>query len=142
MVCRDVRIAYAAQKPWIQNGSVRENILFGKPFKPRRYKKVIEACSLQADIDILPARDFTEIGEKGINLSGGQKQRIGIARALYHFQANVIILDDVLSALDVEVAQEVFNTGIQKYLVKAGKTVLLVTHHLPALTSADHVIFF
>lgn len=69
-------IAYAAQKPWMLNASVRENILFGKPFKPGRYKKVIQACALEPDIDILPEHDFTEIGQKGINLSGGQKQRI------------------------------------------------------------------
>lgn len=69
-------IAYAAQKPWMLNASVRENILFGKSFKPGRYKKVIQACALEPDIDILPENDFTEIGQKGINLSGGQKQRI------------------------------------------------------------------
>lgn len=69
-------IGFAAQKPWMLNASIRDNILFGKPFKPGRYKKVIQACALQPDIDILPENDFTEIGQKGINLSGGQKQRI------------------------------------------------------------------
>lgn len=84
-------IGYAAQKPWLLNATLRENILFGQPFRPRRYGRVIAACSLQPDIDILPGKDLTEIGEKGINLSGGQKQRIAVARALYS-QANVVIL--------------------------------------------------
>jgi len=84
-------IGYASQKPWLLNGTLRENILFGQPFRPRRYGRIIEACSLQPDIDILPGKDLTEIGEKGINLSGGQKQRVAVARALYS-QANVVIL--------------------------------------------------
>jgi ABC-type bacteriocin/lantibiotic exporter with double-glycine peptidase domain len=84
-------IAYAAQKPWLLNATLRENILFGQPFRPHQYGRVIAACSLQPDIDILPGKDLTEIGEKGINLSGGQKQRISVARALY-CQANVVIL--------------------------------------------------
>jgi ABC-type bacteriocin/lantibiotic exporter with double-glycine peptidase domain len=65
--------------------------LFGQPFQPRRYGRVIAACSLQPDIDILPGKDLIEIGEKGINLSGGQKQRVAVARALYS-RANVVIL--------------------------------------------------
>jgi len=73
------------------NASVRENIIFGRGFRARRYKRVIEACALQPDIDILPDNDATEIGDKGINLSGGQKQRLAIARALYS-TANLVIL--------------------------------------------------
>ncbi|ODN02369.1 ATP-binding cassette sub-family C member 8 [Orchesella cincta] len=132
-------IAYAAQKPWMLNASVRDNILFGKPFKPGRYKKVIQACALQPDIDILPENDLTEIGQKGINLSGGQKQRIATARTLYS-NANVVILDDPLSALDVEVAHHVLDAGIIKLLLRSRRTVLLVTHHLPVLHHAYHII--
>lgn len=84
-------IGYASQKPWVLNTTLRENILFGQPFRPRRYGRVIAACSLQPDIDILPGKDHIEIGEKGINLSGGQKQRVSVARAIYS-QANVVIL--------------------------------------------------
>ena len=80
-----------AQKPWLQNASLRDNILFGSPYKSRRYRNVLKACALQPDVDILPGRDFTRIGEKGINLSGGQKQRVTIARALYS-DADVIIM--------------------------------------------------
>lgn len=69
-------LAYASQQAWIQNASLRDNILFGSPFNEDRYNKVIQACQLTADLELLPAGDATEIGEKGINLSGGQKQRV------------------------------------------------------------------
>jgi ABC-type transport system involved in Fe-S cluster assembly fused permease/ATPase subunit len=94
-------IGYASQKPWLLNATLRENILFGQPFRPRRYGRIIEACSLQPDIDILPGKDLTEIGEKGINLSGGQKQRVAVARALYS-KANVVILVSSYSSNDLE----------------------------------------
>ncbi|XP_030684715.1 ATP-binding cassette sub-family C member 8 isoform X6 [Nomascus leucogenys] len=84
-------VAYASQKPWLLNATVEENIIFESPFNKQRYKMVIEACSLQPDIDILPHGDQTQIGERGINLSGGQRQRISVARALYQ-HANVVFL--------------------------------------------------
>ncbi len=97
-LCNAIRnIAYVAQQAWIQNATVRDNILFGKRYEPMKYKKVIHACALKPDLDMLPARDKTEIGEKGINLSGGQKQRISLARAVYS-NADVFLLDDPLSA--------------------------------------------
>lgn len=56
-------MAYVAQQAWIQNLSLRDNILFGAPYDEQRYCAVIEACALQPDLDILPAGDMTEIGE-------------------------------------------------------------------------------
>lgn len=88
---RGCTIAYVSQKPWLLNGSLRDNILFGRPYRARRYNRVISATALQPDIDILPGKDMTDIGERGINLSGGQRQRVAIARALYS-KANVVIL--------------------------------------------------
>lgn len=90
-------IGYVPQQAWIQQGSVRENILFGQPYDETRYEKVLSACALQADLISLPAGDATEIGERGANLSGGQKQRLGIARACYS-QADLFLFDDSLSA--------------------------------------------
>uniref|UniRef100_A0A8C3FPE1 ATP binding cassette subfamily C member 9 n=1 Tax=Chrysemys picta bellii TaxID=8478 RepID=A0A8C3FPE1_CHRPI len=84
-------VAYAAQKPWLLNATVEENIIFGSPFNKQRYKAVTDACSLQPDIDLLPFGDQTEIGERGINLSGGQRQRICVARALYQ-NTNIVFL--------------------------------------------------
>jgi ABC-type bacteriocin/lantibiotic exporter with double-glycine peptidase domain len=77
-------IAYVQQNAWIQNASLRDNILFGQHYEPKRYWQAVRDASLMADLEILPGGDQCEIGEKGINLSGGQKQRVNIARALYH----------------------------------------------------------
>jgi ABC-type multidrug transport system fused ATPase/permease subunit len=96
-------VAYASQTAWILNATVRENILFGQPMDERRYHKVVKACQLVHDLEVLEAGDQTMIGERGINLSGGQKQRISVARAVYS-NRDIIIMDDPLSALDPEVA--------------------------------------
>lgn len=76
-------IAYCAQDPWIQNVSLRDNILMGRPYDEERYAAVLEACALLPDLATLPAGDATEIGEKGVNLSGGQRHRVALARAVY-----------------------------------------------------------
>ncbi len=71
-----------------------------------------QACALAADLDVLPGGAQTEIGEKGINLSGGQKQRVSLARAAYQ-EADVYVLDDPLSAVDVHVGKHIFNKCVQ-----------------------------
>ena len=76
-------VSLVQQSPWIQNMTIRDNILFGLPFDKQKYKRVVSACQLTKDFEMLKGRDKTEIGEKGINLSGGQKARISIARAWY-----------------------------------------------------------
>ncbi|CAJ1962705.1 unnamed protein product [Cylindrotheca closterium] len=131
-------VAFAAQSPWILNATVRENILFGKPMDEDRYNRVIRACQLEHDLTLLEDGDLTDIGEKGINLSGGQKARVSVARAAYA-DADVVILDDPLSALDPEVAAALFNDCIVGDLM-AGKTRLLVTNQLQFLTQCDHVV--
>ncbi|XP_024909579.1 ATP-binding cassette sub-family C member 8 isoform X3 [Cynoglossus semilaevis] len=132
-------VAYASQKPWLLNVTVVENITFEMPMIKPRYKAVIDACSLQADIDILPEGDQTEIGERGIILSGGQKQRIGVARAMYQ-QTNVIFLDDPFSALDIHLSDHLMQDGILKFLREEKRTVVLVTHKLQYLPHADWII--
>ncbi|KAK2918066.1 ATP-binding cassette sub-family C member 8 isoform X1 [Channa argus] len=132
-------VAYASQKPWLLNTSVVENITFEMPMIKPRYKTVIEACSLQPDIDILPQGDQTEIGERGIILSGGQKQRISVARALYQ-QTNVVFLDDPFSALDIHLSDHLMQAGILKLLREEKRTVVLVTHKLQYLPHADWII--
>jgi ATP-binding cassette subfamily C (CFTR/MRP) protein 1 len=76
--------------------------LFGRAYEEELYQRVLSACALSADVKMLRLGDMTEIGERGINLSGGQKQRVAIARAVYS-QADVLIMDDPLSALDAHV---------------------------------------
>uniref|UniRef100_A0A672GKP4 ATP-binding cassette, sub-family C (CFTR/MRP), member 8 n=1 Tax=Salarias fasciatus TaxID=181472 RepID=A0A672GKP4_SALFA len=132
-------VAYASQKPWLLNASVVENITFEMPMIKSRYKTVIEACSLQPDIDILPQGDQTEVGERGIILSGGQKQRISVARALYQ-QTNVVFLDDPFSALDIHLSDHLMQDGILKLLREEKRTVVLVTHKLQYLPHADWII--
>ncbi|XP_069383923.1 ATP-binding cassette sub-family C member 8 isoform X4 [Paralichthys olivaceus] len=132
-------VAYTSQKPWLLNATVVENITFEMPMIKPRYKAVIEACSLQPDIDILPQGDQTEIGERGIILSGGQKQRISVARALYQ-QTNVVFLDDPFSALDVHLSDHLMQDGILKMLREEKRTVVLVTHKLQYLLHADWII--
>nr|CAG8556518.1 4134_t:CDS:10 [Entrophospora candida] len=130
-------VGYCPQTAWIQNATLRDNITFGLPFNEEKYRRVIKDCCLEPDIEILPAGDLTEIGEKGINLSGGQKQRINIARAVY-FDADIILLDDPLSAVDAHVGKSLFANCIQGALTN--KTRILVTHHLHILTNVDYVI--
>ncbi|KAG8946658.1 hypothetical protein FRC04_011552 [Tulasnella sp. 424] len=131
-------MAYCAQMAWIQNASVRENILFGTDFDEERYWKAVQNASLLSDLEMLPDGDLTEIGEKGINLSGGQKQRVNIARALYH-DADIVILDDPLSAVDAHVGEALFNEAIIGNLKNRGKTVILVTHALHFLHHVDYI---
>ena len=131
-------LAYVPQQAWIQNATFRDNILFGKAFDRVRYNKVIDACALRADIDILSAGDQTEIGEKGINLSGGQKQRISLARAVYS-NADIYLLDDPLSAVDSHVGKHIFEEVIGPKGMLAHKTRVLVTHGITFLPQTNNI---
>ncbi|KAL1925554.1 uncharacterized protein VTP21DRAFT_437 [Calcarisporiella thermophila] len=119
-------IAYVAQSAWLQNSTIRDNILFGQPFEQDRYDRVVEACALKRDLEILEAGDQTEIGEKGITLSGGQKQRVSLARAVYS-RAGHVLMDDCLSAVDAHTAKWIYENCLQGELMK-GRTCILVTH--------------
>ena len=131
------KLAYAAQQPWIINASLEDNITFGRPYNHERWEQAVDACCLAQDIEILPAGAETEIGEKGINLSGGQKQRVSLARSLYQ-NADVYILDDPLSAVDVHVGRHIFEKFINGVI--KSKARLLVTNQLNYVPQADKVI--
>lgn len=111
----DGKVAFVPQQAWIQNATLLDNIVFGRPFNKELYNKVLEACALTPDIAMLPGGDQTEIGEKGINLSGGQKQRVSLARAVYS-DADVFLLDDPLSAVDAHVKKIQFTLIIKTLL--------------------------
>ncbi|XGW32576.1 hypothetical protein V3C99_017265 [Haemonchus contortus] len=133
-------VAYVPQQAWIQNLSLRNNILFNRTYDRAFYEKVLDACALRQDLASLPAEDMTEIGEKGINLSGGQKQRVSLARALYS-HADIILLDDPLSAVDSHVGRHIFENVISSSTgILAHKTRILVTHGLHYLKYCDKVI--
>lgn len=118
-------VSYSSQQPWIQNMSIKDNILFGLPYDHDKYVRVVDACCLVTDFEELPRYDETDIGEKGLNISGGQKARIALARAVYA-DTDIIILDDILAALDSIVGKMLFEKCILGLL--SGKTRILVTH--------------
>ncbi|KAG0363974.1 hypothetical protein BG005_000006 [Podila minutissima] len=131
-------IAYVAQTAWLQNTTIRNNILFGREFNQARYDAVVEGCALVTDFEILEFGDATEIGEQGITLSGGQKQRVSLARAVYS-NASVLLLDDCLSAVDTHTGKHLFQTLCGPLL--AGRTVLMVTHQVQlTLSAASQVV--
>uniref|UniRef100_A0A4W6CKQ2 ABC-type glutathione-S-conjugate transporter n=1 Tax=Lates calcarifer TaxID=8187 RepID=A0A4W6CKQ2_LATCA len=132
-------VGYVPQQAWIQNASLKDNILFGGERKESWYHRVLEACALLPDLDLLPAGDSTEIGEKGLNLSGGQKQRVSLARAVYR-KSDVYLLDDPLSAVDAHVGQHIFDRVIGPRGLLKDKTRVLVTHGLNFLSKADLVL--
>uniref|UniRef100_A0A2C9K9A9 ABC-type glutathione-S-conjugate transporter n=1 Tax=Biomphalaria glabrata TaxID=6526 RepID=A0A2C9K9A9_BIOGL len=133
------RLAYVSQEAWIQNATLRDNIIFDSPYNSSQYERVIDACALGPDLEIFPARDKTEIGEKGINLSGGQKQRVSLARAVYS-QADTYLLDDPLSAVDSHVGKHIFKAVISHKGILRDKTRILVTHGIHWLPFVDHII--
>jgi ABC-type multidrug transport system fused ATPase/permease subunit len=154
------QLAYVPQEAWIFNAryslfssssrkfppahsasscSVRDNILFGKPFDEKLYTKVLKMAALGPDLDILPARDMTHIGDRGTNLSGGQKQRVSIARALYA-DKDVYVFDDPFSAVDSHVAKHLVENAVVKFVRGTGKTAFVATNQLQFLPYANRVI--
>uniref|UniRef100_A0A8C6XH06 ABC-type glutathione-S-conjugate transporter n=1 Tax=Naja naja TaxID=35670 RepID=A0A8C6XH06_NAJNA len=132
-------VAYVPQLPWIQNATLKDNILFGHPLNELKYQTVLEACALKQDLEMLPGGDQTEIGEKGINLSGGQRQRVSLARAVFS-NADVYLLDDPLSAVDSHVAKHIFDNVIGPEGALKGKTRILVTHGIHFLPQVDYIV--
>jgi ATP-binding cassette subfamily C (CFTR/MRP) protein 1 len=130
--------AFCPQYAWIQNATVRENIIFGKEYKQKWYDQVIEACALKPDLEMLPVGDATEIGERGITVSGGQKQRMNIARAIY-FDADIVLMDDPLSAVDAHVGRHIMDNAICGLL--KDKCRILATHQLHVLNRCDRIIW-
>ncbi|KAI0741249.1 P-loop containing nucleoside triphosphate hydrolase protein [Daedaleopsis nitida] len=132
-------IAYAAQESWVQNDTIRNNIVFTSPFDEVRYKKVLDQCALTRDLELFDAGDQTEVGEKGITLSGGQKARISLARAIYS-DAQTLLLDDILAALDVHTSRWIVNRCLKGDLVK-GRTIIMVTHSVAIVSPiTDYVV--
>lgn len=132
-------VAYVSQQAWIQNSTLQENILFGSVLNRSSYERVLDACALLPDLEQLPFGDQTEIGERGVNISGGQKQRVSLARAVYS-NADLYLLDDPLSAVDIHVGNHLFEKVIGSSGLLKNKTRILVTHNLTLLPQADLVV--
>ncbi|KAI0484814.1 P-loop containing nucleoside triphosphate hydrolase protein [Xylariaceae sp. FL0804] len=137
-IARVSSLALAPQVPWIHNSTVRDNIVFGHPFDRSWYRTVVKACGLKRDIEILTHGDSTMVGEKGSVLSGGQKQRISLARAMYS-RADLVLLDDPLSAIDANVGRSVLDQAICGQM--ANKTRIMATHALHMLYRADRILW-
>ncbi|RDA86044.1 hypothetical protein CP532_4687 [Ophiocordyceps camponoti-leonardi (nom. inval.)] len=126
-------VAYVGQSPWLESASFRDNILFGLPLLEDRYDRVLEACALKRDLEILTDGDQTELGANGINLSGGQKWRVTLARAIYS-RAEILVMDDIFSAVDAHVGRHIFEKCIAGDICR-GRTRILVTHHVTLVQS-------
>lgn len=136
----DNEIAYVAQIPWIENGTIRDNILFGLPYHPARYRKVIFASALENDLDMFPDKEMTDIGANGVNLSGGQRWRVSLARALYS-RAGILVMDDIFSALDTHTGRHVYENALAGEMGR-NRTRILVTHHANlCLSWTDYSVF-
>ena len=104
-----------------------------------RYQTVVKACQLEPDLEMLPGGDMAEIGERGLNLSGGQKARVSLARAVY-CRPDVVLLDDVLSAVDVHVAAALLQFCILSPDLLGSAARVVVSHQLHWLGSASRVV--
>ncbi|KAJ1724913.1 hypothetical protein LPJ53_000837 [Coemansia erecta] len=133
-------VAYVPQQPWIFNATLRDNILFGRHFDKELYDQVIDACALGPDLSMFAAGDLTEIGEKGVNLSGGQKARVSLARAVYS-RADIYILDDPLSAVDVHVGRHIFKHVLGPQGMLNSYACILTTNNVDyVLAGSDRIV--
>ena len=132
-------IGYCAQQAWIQNATLKDNVLFHNKYDKDKYNNILEACAMKADLLTLPGGDATEIGEKGINLSGGQKHRVALARVVYS-DVDICLLDDPLSAVDAHVGKHIFDQVIGPEGLLKNKTRILVTHAVNFLAQVDEIL--
>ncbi|KAH8887591.1 P-loop containing nucleoside triphosphate hydrolase protein [Thozetella sp. PMI_491] len=135
------KIGYCDQIPFLSNATIRENIVGFADFDQERYDEAIWATVLGRDLSLFPQGDRSRVGSNGITLSGGQKQRVSIARALY-LQSSLLIFDDILSGLDADTEEAVFNRvfGPSGVLKRRNVTVVLCTHSIRHLPNSDHII--
>jgi len=130
------KTALVAQKSFISNDSVRDNILFESAFDKKRYDEAVHACVLEQDFAAFVDGDSTEVGERGVTISGGQKQRVALARAAYS-KADVVIFDDPLSAMDAHVGMQVFRRCFQTMM--KGRTRIFFTNQLQYCEHCDFI---
>jgi len=131
------KIVYLPQEPWIFSDTLKANILMNSEFDAIKYEKIIDSCDLKNDIELLPNKDLTIIGGRGVNLSGGQRQRVALARALYN-NGDIYIFDDSLSQLDSQAATKVFKSVIFDYL--KSKTRLFITGNAKKLIDFTRIL--
>lgn len=123
------QMAYCAQNPWIPHLSVREVISGDMGFDRAWYSTVLRACALEQDIQQMPQKDHTLVGNQGARLSGGQRQRLSLARAIYS-RREILLLDDTLSAVDASTEQVIADNlfGANGLCRQMSMTVVLATN--------------
>ena len=131
-------LSYGSQQPWIMSDTFKNNILFFKEYEPEKYKKIIELCQLDNDLELLAYGDETEINSTSSNVSGGQKARISLARCLYK-DADLYLIDDPFSSIDNKVGNKIFKDVFCDYL--KDKARILVTSELKNLSYVDKIIY-
>lgn len=130
-------IGYVPQDHVLFSKSVKENILFGNSeATDEELQKAIDLAAFRKDLEMLPERLETLVGEKGVALSGGQKQRISIARALIK-NPDILILDDSLSAVDAKTEKRIID-NIRE--LRRDKTTIITTHRISAVEHADQIL--
>lgn len=136
-----VNIAYCGPTVWLQDTSIRNNIIGHFKFDAVRYADAIETCQLGEDLARLPGGDDYVVGPNGIMLSGGQRQRVSLARAVFA-RCDITIIDDSFSSLDRTTAVDVLFElcGPEGALRRAGSTVLLSTYLPEVLDVADTMV--
>ncbi|OAQ61395.1 ATP-dependent bile acid permease [Pochonia chlamydosporia 170] len=134
------QLALAPQVAWLLSDTIRENIVFGRPFDASWYSEVLTRCCLHPDLEVLSDSDMTVVGEKGVSLSGGQKQRISLARAIYG-KSQLLLLDDCFSALDAHVGARVFENVVNRARRDNEGTIVFITHSMVLARQADHIVY-
>jgi ATP-binding cassette subfamily C (CFTR/MRP) protein 1 len=129
---------YASQQPFIINGTVRDNILFGLPLDIHFYNRVIKAVCLQDDLVRLPNGDATVLKGLGVVLSGGQKSRVGLARAIYA-RRQIVILDDPLAAVDPHVARSLITNVLGPSGILRDSIKIVTSNFEQVFQHADHI---
>ena len=129
-------LAYVNQIPWIQNMTLKENILFGLPMEHDKYKLVLKLTYLEEDLKMLKNGDEIMIGNNGINLSGGQKSRLSLARSLYE-DKDIYLIDDVFSSIDAYLSKQIFKKCLQEHL--KGRTRIFITQNFQYLKNFDYI---
>lgn len=138
LIFRHGNVAYVPQIPWIMNGTIKENILFGCRFDPVFYEQTIKACALTQDLKMFSEGDQTQVGEKGISLSGGQKARLSLARAVYA-RADLYLIDDALSAVDEHVGKHIVNNVLGPEGLLNSRCIVLATNNLNVLRFSSQI---
>ena len=128
-------VSYCSQVPWILNDTIQNNIIGANAYDANLLRRVVWICALDVDLDSLPDGIMTNCGSNGRNLSGGQKQRIALARAIYD-QADIMLLDDVFSSLDMETSSTIRIRLFSQTAVLNSTTLIMTTNAMEHLVDA------